>query len=214
MNRLGTAHCCLDKQIVRETPIEDVEGFAPVGLSVTVSEDGPDLSSIVEFFGLDARQTAALGEALKQFGQQMGAIESATEQVEYLGDGSMRISFPEGEGAKASAFRNLEQNLQASLGPKTAERLWALSSLEKMASRGSSDIEARISISGEWLTAGLPDQSKIVFPRPKGNGSNKRFSTLSLESGFGGRGLLRISHLQHQIDWGKLYTEAEKQAGK
>lgn len=205
---------CITWKGIREVPIEDVKGFGPVGVMMKETDDGPDLSAVAGFFGLDETQTDSLGAALKRFGERIRSVESRTEQVEYRGDGTMRIFFPGGDQEKKLAFDDLARELRAALGAQDAERLWALSALAKEAERAVAGIEAGVSISGEWVTAGLPNEHETIFSRLDGIRPGAQVSALDSMPGIGGEGLMRTRHLQHRIDWTKLYLEAEKRAGK
>jgi hypothetical protein len=205
---------CITWKGIREVPVEDAKGFAPMGVMMKETDDGPDLSAIAGFFGLDEIQTTSLGAALKRFGEQIRSVESRTEQVEYRGDGTMRIIFPGGEQEKKLAFDDLAREMRAALGAQDAERLWALSALAIEAEKIASGIEAGVSISGEWVTAGLPNEHETIFSRLDGIQRGAQVSSLEWIPGIGGDGLMRTRHLQHRIDWKKLYLEAEIRAGK
>jgi hypothetical protein len=124
----------------------------------------------------------------------------------------MRFSFPGSESDKQTAFQDLERELHAALGAQDAGRLWELSSLAKASGNAADGIEAKVSISGEWVTAGLSNENEIMFSRPSGIRSDGQIASLDPGRGFGGNGLMRVRHLQHQIDWVKLYSEAEQRA--
>ena len=205
---------CITWKGIREVPVEDVKGFGPVGVMMKETDDGPDLSAIAGFFGLDEIQTTSLGAALKRFGEQIRSVESRTEQVEYRGDGTMRIFFPDGDQEKKLAFDDLAREMRAALGAQDAERLWALSALAKEAGKSVVGIEAGVSISGEWVTVGLPKEHETIFSRSDGIRPGAQVSSLEWIPGIGGDGLMRTRHLQHRIDWKKLYLEAELRAGK
>lgn len=201
---------CLSWKGIREVPIEDVKGFGPLGMSIEESGDGPDLTSIVGFFGLGEKQTALLGDSLKRFGERIRNVEAETEQVEYRGDGTMLFSFPGGEHERRAAFDDLERALYDALGAQDAGRLWELSSLAKASAGAAGGIEASISISGRWVTAGIPNENEIIFSQA--NGMNSQIGSLDPDRGFGGNGLMRMRHLEHRVDWMRLYSEAEKRA--
>jgi hypothetical protein len=199
---------CLTWKGIREIPVEDVKGFGPMGVTIEESGDGPDLSAITGLFGLDEKQTVLLGDALKRFGERIRSVEAETEQVEYRGDGTMRFSFPGSEADKRAAFDDLERELHAALGAQDAGRLWALSSLAKSSENAADGIEAKVSISGEWVSVGLVNIFENITSRADGLRPEDKIHGLG--PGTGSEVLMRVRHLQHRVDWMRLYSEAEK----
>lgn len=168
-----------------------------IGHHITV-EGGPDLSSLVNFLGLDDQQATALAAALQRYGQAIRDAEIRNAVPVYQGDGKLEIQMSDGGVAKDKAYRMFCEECSGFLGDKQFQRLEAVA-LAKDFSGQAPLIE--VSVLRDVIGLIHP-QGHYFFSLEEVKGKEVQY----LSEMVGSRN--RLDHLDFQVDWSRLYREA------
>lgn len=204
--RINVTDCILWKHQF-DIPGEMREKFWALFDEPDTPDGGPDLVQLAEFLGLDEKQTLGLREALRGFGEKLRDVEKQSAVSEYTGDGKLRIRFPDGVDARNQAFQELRNESRGLLGPKQFSRFDAVAIPDESADFNNGSFEIGVRFSGAFVRVSYPGGEGIFDSKDADGGELKTVMML-------GGNIKRLSHLDLDVDWERLYREANERRGQ
>lgn len=201
--RINVTECILWKHQF-DFPGEMREKFWALFDEPNTPDGGPDLGRLAEFLGLDEKQTLGLRDALNRFGEKLRDAEKRSAVSEYTGDGKLRVCFPSGEIPRKQAYDDLRNECRALLGGKQFSRFEVVAFPDESADFNNGSFEIGVRFSGAFVRVSYPGGEGIFDSRHADGGELKMVKML-------GDNIKRLSHLALDVDWERLYREANEE---
>jgi len=166
-------------------------------------DGGPNLVQLAEFLGLDEKQTLGLRESLRVFGENLRDVEKQSAVSEYTGDGKLRIRFPDGAEERNQAFQELRNESRSLLGAKQFPRFEAIAFPDESDDFRDGGFEIGVGFSGTFVRVRYPGGEGIFDSKDANGGDLQMIKML-------GDNIKRLGHLGLDVDWERLYHEANE----